>query len=299
MKKSFQGEGIKESQIENFNHYKYILESFICPICLDISKNPLQCKVCEALYCDECYEFLRSEGKGCVYFCKEDIIKKANKFVYDTLSKLKITCETCGKTDIEYNTYINHYEICRNIKYCLDDKIMSLLKEKRNQLESLKQNKLTIIDKETSLSEEEIKSKLITDNLSNESKLLLYNACIKGDLNEFINLIEIKKFPIFEEVSNKGYLWTSFHYSMHYGKENIIFYILDYAIKRNILEISLRLLSKDMRCPFQCLIKSNSLNHEEKKRIIQRIFNKYKENNIRDKISQEAMFEVKSRKYDD
>ena len=104
---SFQGSGISEDQIENYQEYQEILKSLNCCICLDIVKNPVECSTCESLYCDECWNLMKISGKKCVINCTTPVIK-ANSFVYNILDKLIIRCDYCGKGGISYSKYIKH-----------------------------------------------------------------------------------------------------------------------------------------------------------------------------------------------
>src|SRR4051812_26268423 len=107
----FQGSGISEELVENFNEYQEMIKSLYCCICLDIVKAPLECENCESLYCEDCWEIMKIAGRKCVLHCTAPI-KKANKFLRDMLSKLKIKCETCNKTGIQYDIYIKHIDAC-------------------------------------------------------------------------------------------------------------------------------------------------------------------------------------------
>lgn len=132
------GEGIKETQIENYTNYKLVLESFGCPICLEIVKNPVECKTCQTLYCDECWERMKIDGKPCTMKCSNSKIETANKFVYTVLSKLKITCEICGKSNIDYNLFVIHREICENMASLISSgEIQRQIQKKESQLHDL------------------------------------------------------------------------------------------------------------------------------------------------------------------
>lgn len=285
MTTSFSGEGIKEQQIDNYSQFASILPSFVCPICLDVVKNPNQCETCDSLYCLECFEFLKTGGGGCVMKCKNAKFKKADRFVLDTLSKLKITCETCKKKNIDYNLYITHFEACVHISNLLNNDIESLINEKQLKVfeltadnEKLKSTgSLMFTENIANLSTEDIRKKLLSFDLPATNKVQLYESTVNGNITLFKELILKKKFPIFEEVSAQGYLWTSLHYAMHYGQEEIILFILDYLkTQLNCLELGLRLTAKDGRCPFLCLLKSNSINNDKKKDILVKVLNKYK-----------------------
>ena len=306
--KKFSGEGIKEEQIENYDQYKKILESFCCPICLDIVKNPLECTKCETLYCEECWEFIKMAGKKCTMNCEKASVKKANKFVLDTLSKLKITCESCQKKNIDYNMYIIHYEVCSHLQNLIGEgeidrqialkniDINALDKEIANlDKNGLGKDNINSVSNDFSkllkMNKYEIQKKLLTYNLPAPEKLKMYETAISGNLSLFSDLISDKHYPIFEEVSAAGYLWTSLHYAMHYGKEDIIFYILDYCKTNNVLDLALNLESKDERCPVLCLLKSNYINLEAKTEIFKKLVSKYKDL----KLSDGAIRELRGR----
>jgi len=141
------------------------------------------------------------------------------------------------------------------------------------------------------LSREEIRTKYLTSVLNTAQKKELYNAVSEGDLDAYRILVENKKYNILEEISAKTFYWTSFHYAMHYGKLNIIFYIMDYY--KQHLNYVMRLDSNDGRCPILCLLKSNALNSATKKELLQKIFFNY---NIM--ISAEVIRELKNRDMD-
>lgn len=56
-------------------------------------------------------------------------------------------------------------------------------------------------------SQDELRNELITNKLDVNSKMILYQQTVRGDLNEFKKLID-KGFPILEEVSAAKYYWT-------------------------------------------------------------------------------------------
>lgn len=305
LKKNYIGQGIRQEQIQNYIQFKKILESFICPICLDIVVSPYECELCQTLYCEECWEFTKTSGKKCTMNCEKLAIKKANKFVLNTLSNLRITCDSCNKTNIPYNIYIIHFKVCGPLKALLNNgEINKQISNKKIQIEEI-DKQITELDKNglknnsylklnQDLSDslnsniEYIQNKLLTFNLNLEEKLKLYNNSVEGKLSNFKHLIETCKFPIFEEVSSNGYLWTSLHYAMHYGKEEIIFYILDYCKEKyNNLDLVLNLNSRDGRCPILCLLKSNSINIEKKKHLLKNIIFKYKNIKLSDKAKTE------------
>ena len=120
----------------------------------------------------------------------------------------------------------------------------------------------------------------LKNELTLEQKMKFYNSVINGNLEEFKNYLNGsgnfgKPFDIFEEVSAPGYKWTVFHYAMHYGKWDIIKYIIEHLNSLYLLEKALKMKSKDNRCPLLCLLKSNALKNEQKKIIFLDILNNF------------------------
>ena len=81
---------------------------------------------------------------------------------------------------------------------------------------------------------------------------------------------------------------------MHYGKWDIIQFIIEYLFSKNKIEIAFRLLSKDGRCPLLCLLKSNVLNINAKKDMFSKIFEKYTI-----PVSEEVIKNLQMRGFDD
>ena len=151
---------------------------------------------------------------------------------------------------------------------------------------------------DASLSDEQFRKKYISDILPTNEKMKMYNSVINGDLELFKSYIfgtpQRQPYNIFEELSQKGLGWTAFHYAMHYGKINMIEFIIEYLISQNILSIALRLKSKDGRCPLLCLLKSNALKADIKRDTFEKIIT-----NFTIPVSGEVIKELKNRKYDD
>ncbi len=304
MSKAYTTSGISEDLVENFSEVEELITSLSCCICLEIVKNPYECENCESLYCYECWNMMKITGKNCVYDCKTAIIK-AKKFVYNMLSKIRFRCKDCQKSNIPYRVYLMHLEICLlNNKNMNIDIAYGLLAEAKGKVDKLNRELEAVkADKSNSnngghndkevilLSREEIRTKYLTSVLNTAQKKELYNAVSEGDLDAYRILVENKKYNILEEISAKTFYWTSFHYAMHYGKLNIIFYIMDYY--KQHLNYVMRLDSNDGRCPILCLLKSNALNSATKKELLQKIFFNY---NIM--ISAEVIRELKNRDMD-
>jgi hypothetical protein len=285
----FTGSGINEDLVENFEELKEMIKSLYCCICLDIVKSPFECENCESLYCEDCWDVMKIAGKKCVINCTAQV-KKANKFVLDMLGKLKIRCDICGKKGIDYDIYIKHMEACQiNKKISSIEELTKILKEKEvkveeltYELENLKMhgNKYKSVFGETpydvsSMTKEQLRSNLMTFSLPINQKMELYNAAVEGKMEDFKNMISNKRYPILEEVSAHNYFWTPLHYAMHYGQTDIIMFSMECLKTSGIIDLAIKLQSDDGRCPLLCLLRSNSLNSEKKKNILEKILSKY------------------------
>ena len=58
--------GIERNYISNYDEYKLLLDAMICPICLKILLDPIECDKCQAIICDNCYFILKSADKNCI-----------------------------------------------------------------------------------------------------------------------------------------------------------------------------------------------------------------------------------------
>ena len=142
-------------------------------------------------------------------------------------------------------------------------------------------------------SQDELRNELITNKLDVNSKMVLYQQTVRGDLNEFKKLID-KGFPILEEVSAAKYYWTPLHYAMHYGKMEIAFYILDLLTQQGKYNMAMELQSNDNRTPVLCLLKSNALSLSDKKEYFTRLVQRYKIY-----CDERTMKEIKNRNLED
>jgi len=298
---TFQGSGINEDQIENYEENQEMLKSLTCCICLDIVKNPVECSKCESLYCEECWKLMEISGKDCVLHCKKPIIK-ANKFVYQILEKLKIKCENCNEGDISYSKYILHEQSCMlSKKFGSISELEKVVKEKNLKIKELKKKKKMLQNNnleakiETKYSKEELRKMLITNNLDINEKMALYSYAVEGNLAEFKKCIEERGYPILEEVSAKTFYWTPLHYAMHYGKVEIIIYIMKFLEKKGMLENAMKLESNDNRDPLSCLLKSNAIQNQVKRSTLQAILKQ----NFQFTISNEVKREIRNRNLED
>jgi len=288
--------GIKLYNIENFDSYKEIIKDMTCFVCLYLLKKPVECESCQTLICEDCMQIITIAGKKCITPKCSGEWKKANKFIREILSNLKITCEHCFSSFkySEYNThldkcptYINseHYILFKSIKES-DEKINNLKKEVESS------SIIHLTDPHINCSKEELRKILITYSLPVDQKMELYNSCIEGKIDKFRNLVLNKKYPILEEVSAHNYFWTPLHYAMHYGQLEIINFICSHLQSKNLLASAMRLESNDGRCPLMCLLKSNSIQINQKSTILSKFLSSY--SNV--VISKEVMKEIKERK---
>ena len=264
--------GIDKNYISNYDEYKLLLDEMICPICLKVLLDPIECDQCQAIICDNCYFILKSAEKNCFNEGCKGKYKKANKFVREILNNLNIKCSGCQKDNIRYSDYLSHIHVCEDYLSNPILKKLSTINQKSEEIAKLKKEKEALmkeVRKKNMLSDQELRAKYLTNRLSTDDKMRFYQSVIDGNLEAYKRFIQGSQynppFNIFEEVSAPGYGWTTFHYAMHYAKWNIIKYIIDYLYLQNKIEIGFRLKSKDGRCPLLCLLKSNALKADIKR----------------------------------
>jgi hypothetical protein len=275
------GSGIKINQISNYINYQEITGSMLCCVCMNVVLNPVECTLCETILCEDCLVIIQIAGKKCPTNKCEGKIEKANKFVREVLSNLLINCEYCRQQKILYKDFSNHLDkVCSVYKASTREKLFKSIKEKDEKINEL-QKEFDSLKSKTSLnvptedysgySKDSLRSALLTFNLNVNQKMELYNTCVEGKITEFKNLVMLKKYPILEEVSAHNYFWTPLHYAMHYGQLEIIKFIFEYLRKQNKLEAAMKLESNDGRCPILCLLRSNNLNLDKKKELLNHI----------------------------
>ena len=298
--KTFVEGGINEDFIENIGEFpENVLQSLECCICIELVKEPVECKGCQSIYCKECWEQLKIAGKGCVMRCTKPV-EKANKFLFEILKKLKLKCPICEEGGLSYPKFLLHYDCCVIAKkYGTIEELTKLEKEKDEEIERLKQDIIKIksntfvAEAEIKFDQDEIRKELITNNLDVNSKMVLYQTAVKGDVNEFRKLIN-KGYSMLEEVSAKNFFWTPLHYAMHYGKMEIAFYILDTLKEQGKYKMAMALESNDNRTPVLCLLKSNALSLSDKREYFTELVQRYQIN-----CDDRALREIKNRNLED
>ena len=291
--------GINEEYIENYDSFsENILASLECPICAGIVNNPYECKNCQTIYCQECWKQLEISNKGCVMRCQKPKVEKANKFVFGLLEKFLLKCPLCQTGGLNYQKFLQHFDCCIIAnKYGTIEELTKLEKEKDEEIEKLKYDieklKNNSYKMEVKYTQEELRKELITNKLDVNSKMVLYQAAVKGELNDFKKLID-RGYPLLEEVSAANFFWTPLHYAMHYGKMEIAFYILDILKQQGKYTMAMQLESNDKRTPVLCLLKSNALSLSDKKEYFTKLIQKYDIN-----PDERTIREIKNRNLDD
>ena len=281
-KTTFKESGINEDYIENKDSFsENILMSLECPICAGIVNYPFECKQCQTIYCQECWKQLEISNKGCVMRCKNPVVEKANKFVFSLLDKILLKCPLCQEGGLSYQKFLLHYDCCIiTSKYGTIEELSKLENEKDEEILKLKQdieklkNNSYKIENEIKYSQDDLRKELITNKLNVNDKMVLYQAAVKGELDDFKRLIN-KGYPLLEEVSAAKFYWTPLHYAMHYGKMDIAFYIMDILKEQGKYRKAMALESNDNRTPVLCLLKSNALSLSDKKEYFTRLVQRF------------------------
>ena len=302
--------GIDKKYISNFTDYALLLDEMLCPICLKVLLDPIECDQCQAIICENCYFILKSADKNCFNEgCKGKYIK-ANKYIRNILNELQIKCQGCKKDKIQYDDYLSHIKNCKEyLKNPILNKIIQINK-KTEEISKLQEELVKLARKKSLGDDQELRKRYLVNKLSTDNKMRFYKAAIDGNLELYKIYINGSSynppFNIFEEVSEPGYGWTTFHYAMHYARWNIIRYIIEYLISKDKLNIMLRLKSKDGRCPLLCLLKSNALKLDIKRDTFDKIITNFTipiSNEVRAELEnrgfKELLERVKDKKYND
>lgn len=300
---NFLGSGIKVHAVENYERFKDILNKMTCYVCLNIVCHPVECALCETLLCNDCWQIMLIAGKKCVTQKCKGNVRKANKFVREILSELIIVCEFCEKTGIRYKDIESHLDKCEPYKNSIKEQLFKTIKDKdekineiQKQIDIMKNNLQQYVNKGNEkisyggMSKAALRQALMTFALPVQKKMELYDACVSGNANSFKHLVINQKYPMLEEVSAENYYWTPLHYSMHYGQFEITKFILEALRKNNQMEAAMRLESADGRCPLLCLLRSNSINSDKKKDMLNKVLA-----NFNFTISEDVRREVKLR----
>ena len=130
--------GIDKKFISNYDAYELLLDEMICPICLKVLLEPIECNECQAIICENCYFILKSADKNCFNEgCKGKYLK-ANKFIRNILSDLNIRCFGCLKDNIRYLDYLEHIKTCEGYLSSPILKTLASINQKEEEIIKLK-----------------------------------------------------------------------------------------------------------------------------------------------------------------
>ena len=96
------------------NYDRYKIHDFLCEICDDLAINPVRCSDCQELYCKECSDLVKIQGKNCYnhegklnsLYIDEEINRVIHEeFLFGCLNK------EC-KVSLKYDKITFHYLIC-------------------------------------------------------------------------------------------------------------------------------------------------------------------------------------------
>ena len=113
----------KEENIVKNEIFEELKESVICPLCEELMIVPMECSICQNLYCEKCIEKWKKKGGGCPHQCTNYEFKKVIE-KKRMITKIKFRCiKGCG-AEIKYNDIVNHY----NSECITKKKTMELMK---------------------------------------------------------------------------------------------------------------------------------------------------------------------------
>eukprot|EP00347_Sterkiella_histriomuscorum_P017610 403348682 len=115
---------------------------------------------------------------------------------------------------------------------------------------------------------EERRKNILTSRHPISERMELYQCVTKGDLDALKALLETKKYSILEEVSKSGFYWTMFHYASHYGRVDVLKYLIDKISNHPDKFDIFNLQTVEGKTPLTCAILSGSLTLDQKKEII-------------------------------
>ena len=100
---------ISPDEISNINEVSNMKDLLICPICLNILIDPVQCNQCNKCFCKSCIDHYVDSRIKCPFRCMNPLYF-GNKFVNNVLSILKFKCKNKCDKIINYDELIKHYE---------------------------------------------------------------------------------------------------------------------------------------------------------------------------------------------
>ena len=128
----------KEENIVKNELFEELKDEVICPICEGLMIVPMDCSVCQNLYCEKCIEQWKKKGGGCPHQCPNPqfkiVIEKKRM-----ISKLKFRCIKGFGAEIKFNDIKNHYN-----SECITKKKTMQLMKKEEVSEYCQKNKIKI-----------------------------------------------------------------------------------------------------------------------------------------------------------
>lgn len=123
------------------------IETFTCPVCLELPHTPYECNKCGQLFCSPCKKQINKESNKCP-MCRAQNSFQRNVFCEKLVANLKISCKfNCGEK-ISFREYEEHTYVCEareyscSIEYC---KFKGLRSELFNHLYEFHIEKLTFL----------------------------------------------------------------------------------------------------------------------------------------------------------
>ena len=108
---------LDKADIVNREECKAIENAIICTICDGVVVDPLQCVVCENLFCRSCIEQWEKRSKSCPFKCQNFKLKE-NKMMNNILKNVKFKCSNGCDMIIPYDEIKEHYNgKCPKIDY--------------------------------------------------------------------------------------------------------------------------------------------------------------------------------------
>ena len=118
--------------------FKALKDQVICSICEELMIVPMECSICQNLYCEKCIEKWKKKGGNCPFHCNNSEIQKVIE-KKRMISKIKFKCiKGCG-AEILFNDIKNHYN-----SECYKQKKTMNLMDKDEVNNYCKKNKINI-----------------------------------------------------------------------------------------------------------------------------------------------------------
>lgn len=202
---------------------------FLCPVCKNVSSNPILSSCCESTFCDECWtstmcgpsDKCPSCGQKHDPFIEKKSFQKQLTLVYNNLS-MKCLERACGQT-LTISTYTDHDATCMLRKYhcykcgykgkMLDSKghdCVRWLKQERNQMQD-KVMELTVKLKQAQKSTSNVNSINVPIHDEEVDRVIKENAELKKRIDEISLEKEKLQESLNEAIKEKIHLQDTFN----------------------------------------------------------------------------------------